>query len=166
MEKKVVSVIKDRKKMIRDTVDKVKCVVVFGLEEAHIEDRLERERKEKEKIRKVLTEVVEEGDRVVGQVEECYRLGKFVENRHRPIKIKFATQVQAEEVLRGSWKLAKREELKKVWISRDLDEEERSLRRELVHEANAKNDDRTEEERKQFYWKVIDLRVRKWYYRK
>ena len=39
IEKKIVSVIKEKKKMVRDTVDKVKCVVLFGIKEDNIEDR-------------------------------------------------------------------------------------------------------------------------------
>ena len=166
MERKIVSVIKEKKKMVRDTVDKVKCVVVFGVKEENIMDRLERDRKEKEKIRQIVTEVVEDEDRAMGQVEEFCRLGKFEENRDRPLKIKFATQIQAEEVVNGAWKLARKDEWKKVWINRDLDEEERIKQRELVGEAKEKNDNRTEEEKKKFYWKAVDLRIRKKYYKK
>ena len=165
MERKIVSVIKEKKKMVRDTVDKVKCVVVFGVKEENIMDRLERDRKEKEKIRQIVTEVVEDEDRAMGQVEEYYRIGKFEENKDRPLKIKFATQLQAEEVVNGAWKLARKDVWKKVWINRDLDEEERIKQRELVGEAKEKNDNRTEEEKK-FYWKAVDLRIRKKYYKK
>ena len=165
MEKKIVNVIKEKKKMVRDTVDKVKCVVMFGVEEGNIVDRMEREKKEKEKIKQIVTEVVEDENRAMGQVEEYYRIGKFEENKNRPLKIKFATQLQAEEVVNGAWKLAKKNEWKKVWINRDLDEEERIKQRELVGEAKEKNDSRTEEEKKKFYWKVVDLRIRKKYYK-
>ena len=58
-----------------------------------------------------------------------------------------------------------KDEGKKVWINRDLDEEERIKQRELVDEAKEKNYNRTEEEKK-FYWKAVDLRIRKKYYRK
>ena len=166
MEKKIVNVIKEKKKMVRDTVDKVKCVVLFGVKEENIVDRLERDRKEKEKIRQIVTEVVEDEDRAMGQVEEYYRIGKFEENKDRPLKIKFATQLQAEEMVNGAWKLARKDVWKKVWINRDLDEEERIKQRELVGEAKEKNDNRTEEEKKKFYWKAVDLRIRKKYYKK
>ena len=166
MESKIVSVIKEKKKMVRDTVDKVKCVILFGVKEENIVDRLERERKEKEKIRKIVTEGVEDEERAMGQVEEFYRIGKFEENKDRPLKIKFATQIQAEEVINGAWKLASKVEWKKVWINRDLDEEERVKQRELIGEAKEKNDSRTEEERKKFYWKVVDLKIRRKYYKK
>ena len=68
-------------------------------------------------------------------MEEYHRIGKFEEKKDRPLKIKFATQVQAEEVLNGAWKLAGVEEFKKVWINKDLDEEEKITLRELVKDA-------------------------------
>ena len=64
-------------------------------------------------------------------------------------------------MLNGAWKLAGVEEFKKVWINKDLDEEERITLRELVKEAKQKNDLRTEEEKERFYWRVRDLRLKK-----
>ena len=69
-------------------------------------------------------------------------------------------------MIRGSWKLAKKEEYKRVWINRDLDEVERRKQKELIGDAKEKNDIRTEEEKKKYYWKVVDLKVVKRYYRK
>ena len=152
--------------MVRDTVDKVKCVVVFDLEENKIEDKQQRERVEKDKICQVISVVAGDEDRALHSVEESYRIGKYEENKQRPVKIKFATQAQAEEVLRGAWKLSRKVELQGVWINRDLDEEERVKQKELVSEAKEKNDIRTEEEQREFYWKVVDLKLIKKKYRK
>ena len=163
---KVINVIKEKKKLVRDTVDKVKCVMVFGVAEEKVLNKNERESKEKEKIKNILEAVTEEGNQAMNMVEEFHRIGKFEEQRDRPLKIKFATQVQAEEVLSGSWRLSGKEEFKNVWINRDLDEEERNKVKELVKEAKQKNDMRTEEEKEKFYWKVRDLRVRKVFIRK
>ena len=82
------------------------------------------------------------------------------------MRIKFKSQTSGEEVINGAWKLARKVEWKKVWINRDLDEEERVKQRELIGEAKEKNDSKTEEERKKFYWKAVDLRLRKKYYKK
>ena len=60
---------------------------------------------EKLKICQVISEVVKDGERALGSVEECFRIGKYEDNKQRPVKIKFATQVQAEEVIRGAWKI-------------------------------------------------------------
>ena len=96
-------------------------------------------------------------------VEEWYRVGKYNEQKSRPLKVKFVSQTQAEEVLNGSWRLAGKEEYKAIWINKDLDEEERLKTRELVTEARLKNDLRTEEEKGKFYWRVRDLKLKKKY---
>ena len=166
MKEKIVSVIKEKKNLVRDTIDKIKCVIVFGVKEEKIVNRMEREEKEKDKIKHIIATVVDDEDQAIRAVEEYHRLGKYEENKDRPIKIKFATQVMAEEVLNGAWKLARKEEYKKVWINRDLDGDEREKLKELVQEAKQKNDSRSVEEREQFYWKVRDLRLKKIHYRR
>ena len=121
---------------------------------------------EQTKINEIIAEVVEDGESAMSSVEEQYRIGKYEENKNRPIKLKFATQALAEEVIRGAWRLSKKDEYKGVWINRDLDEVERVKQKELVNEAKEKNDIRTEEEKKEFYWKVLDLKLIKKKYRK
>jgi len=41
------------------------------------------------------------------------------------MKVKFRSQVKACKILSRAWKLAQREEYKKIWIRRDMNEEER-----------------------------------------
>ena len=55
------------------------------------------------------------------------------------------------------------EEYKKVWIRKDMNKEEREEENELKKSAKEKNEARTEMEKRKFYWRVIDLRLRKWY---
>ena len=113
----VINVIKQEKRLVRDTVEKVKCLVIFGIPEEKILNKMEREEKEKEKVKKVL--VAASGDEgITGiKVEDIFRIGKFEENKSRPVRIKFATQSMAEDILYGSWRLAGKEELKNVWIN-------------------------------------------------
>ncbi len=66
-----------------------------------------------------------EDSQVVKQVEEFHRIGKYEEEKMRPIRIRFSTQVQAEEVINGSWRLSEDEEYKNVWINRDMEKIER-----------------------------------------
>ena len=162
----VINVIKQEKRLVRDTVEKVKCLVIFGIPEEKILNKMEREEKEKEKVKKVLVAASEDEGITGIKVEDIFRIGKFEENKNRPVRIKFATQSMAEEILYGSWRLAGKEELKNVWINKDLDEGERLKVRELVEEAKQKNDSRTEEEKLKFYWKVRDWQVRKRFYKK
>ena len=161
----MVSVIKEKEKLVRDTVDKVKCVVIFGIKEEKNVNRLEREQKEKEKVNEVLKEVIDE-NQPMGMVEEVYRIGKFEEGKYRPIKIKFTTQARAEEVISNAPKLAGKEKFKKVWINRDMDRDERDVLKTLVEQAKQKNLERTEEEQEQFYYQVRDLKIRKKFFKK
>ena len=139
--------------------------MLFGLKEEKIMNRTEREQKEKDSLGEVMR-LVTEDDQAVGAVEEFHRIGTFEEGKERPMRVKFATQAMAETVINSTWRLSGVERYKRVWINRDMDRQEREELRELVEEARQKNSQRTEEERKQFYWKVRDLRLRRIYVRK
>ena len=166
IKEQVVQVIKEKEKFVRTTIDRVKCTVIFGVKESKITNRVEREDMEKNRIRQVLSTIVDDPEEALKFVEEYHRLGKYEEDKDRPIKIKFATQSYAEEVLSKAWKLAQVKEFRRVWISKDLDIEEREIQRNLVIEAKQKNEQRTEEEKKKFCWRVRDLRMKKYFYRK
>ena len=51
------------------------------------------------------------------------------------MKIRLKLQASAEEILAGSWRLARKETFKKVWLRRDLNEEERVKLYELWEET-------------------------------
>ena len=146
-------------------MDKKKCVVVYGMKEENLPHRFERERSERLNVGKVVNEVKSEGSNLENEIEEFRRLGKYVPGKMRPLKIKFKSQIDAEEALAGASRLAKREEYKSVWIKKDLNEEERAKESEIWQEAKTKNGTRTESEKKVFYWKVMDMKLRKWYIR-
>ena len=44
-----------------------------------------------------------------------------------------------------------------------MNEEERKKEKELIIEAQAKNGERTEEQKERFFWRVMDLKLRKWW---
>lgn len=160
IKEKVVKVIKEKERLVRDTVDKVKCIVIFGVREDKETNRLERDLQEKEKVKGVLIEILED-DQTMNTVEEFHRIGKYQEGKDRPLKIKFVTQAKAEEVLRNAWKLAKKERFKRVWINKDMDREERDELKKLVEQMKQKNLERTEEEKEQFFYQVRDQKIRK-----
>ena len=160
IKEKVVKVIKEKERLVRDTVDKVKCIVIFGVREDKETNRLERDLQEKEKVKGVLIEILED-DQAMNTVEEFHRIGKYQEGKDRPLKIKFVTQAKAEEVLSNAWKLAKKERFKRVWINKDMDREERDELKKLVEQMKQKNLERTEEEKEQFFYQVRDQKIRK-----
>jgi len=161
--KAVIKVIKEKENIVRDTVDKKKCVVIFGVKEKMLPVRPIREKDEMKVVKDILKVVQEENSDQDEEIEEVSRLGRYEEGGMRPMKVKFRSQVKACEILSRSWKLAQREEYKKIWIKRDMNEEERANMNELLQEAKQKNETRTEEEKKMFYWKVRDQRMIKWY---
>ncbi len=98
---------------MRDTEEKYKQVIVFSLKEEKIVSSIQREEKEKNLLNKLLKKVKGEDSQVVNQVQEFHRIGKYEEEKMRPIRIRFATQVQAE-VINGSWRLYGDKEYKNV----------------------------------------------------
>lgn len=71
----------------------------------------------------------------------------------------------AEYVLKQARKLAKIEGMKEIWIKRDINEEEINKLKELREETKAKNAERMQEQVERFMWKVIDLRIRKQWFK-
>lgn len=162
IEKRVVQIIKEKDKLVRDTVQKKMCVVVFGAKEKNIPMKINREKEEVLRAKEIISQVAE-GEEITEQIEEVHRIGKYEEGRERPMRIRFMTQTAAEHVLKRTGKLAKIEEMKKIWIRRDMNEEERNKLKELRVEAQTKNETRTQEQTKKFIWRVVDEKVRKWW---
>lgn len=61
--------------------------------------------------------------------------------------------------------VSKTETYKKVWVRKDRSVEERNTIRDLKNQAKEKNEARSEEEKNKFFWRVIDMDLRKWYRR-
>ena len=166
MEKKVVGVLKKNEGLVRDAAEKKKSMVLFGHKEIKQSIKGLRERDELKKAKEIIAKLnTETDDKYEEEIEEVFRLGKYVEGGARPLKIRFRSQNTVEELLWRTGRLSKEEELKNLWLRRDINEEERNRLKELVKTAKEKNDERTEEEKKAFFWRVLDLRLRKWYIR-
>ena len=164
--KAVVRVIKEKQGLVRDTVEKKKCVVVFGIKDEKMPVRYDREKFEKKIAVDIVKEVEDEGKKLEEEIEEVVRIGKYNEGGQRPMKIRFKSQSTAEEILGRSWRLANKDAYKNIWIKKDMTEEERAKTKELIDEAKEKNANRTEEEKNVFFWRVLDMRIRKWYLRR
>ncbi len=85
---------------------KKKCIIVVGVKEIKEINKAVREKELKEMVNKVMGKVQEKGRRLVNEVEEYHRVGKFTGEVHRPIRIKSKSQKEAEEALAGAWRLA------------------------------------------------------------
>lgn len=160
MKKEVVQVLKEKEDVVRGIVEKKQCVVAFGVKQKEHSTKVERKREEMEIAKKIVGHVEDEA---VEDIEDVYRLGQYKEGKLRPLKIKFRSQQAASKVIQRAWKLSGSEEYGKVWIREDLSEDERAKRGELYQESKEKNGQRTEEEKANFYWRVLDGRLRKWF---
>lgn len=159
----VIKVIKEKHGLVRDAVEKKRCVVLFGVKEKKNPVRHVREKEEKEVAAKIVEAAQAEDKSMEAEIEEVQRMGKYQEGGQRPLRVRFRSQNSAEEVLAGAWRLSKCEDHKDVWIKRDMNNEERERTRELVKEAKEKNSLRSETEKEKFRWRVMDMKLRKWY---
>ena len=90
VEKTVLKVIKEKPNVVRDSVEKKKCVIVFGLKEEALPIRNVREQHERKVAEEVVEVVCEEqdgGSKISEEIEEVFHLGKYEENKSRPLKI-------------------------------------------------------------------------------
>ena len=161
MAKKVVKIIKEKDNIVRDTVQKKMCVVIFGDKEKNIPNRVIREREELKRAKEILGKVMEEEEdenRDI-HIEEIHRIGKYT----RPMKIRLNSQAAAEFILKRTGLLRKAEGMKDIYIRREMNEEERNKVKELKEEAKAKHEERTKEQAEKFIWRVVDMKIRKWW---
>ena len=161
----VTKVIKEKENLVRDTVDKKKCLVIYGLNEKKNMIRFAREKEEKELVKEIIRVVQDEGQNLEAEIEEIHRIGKYIEGGKRPIKVKMTSQMKMEEILARTGKLAEHQEYKDIWIKREMNLEERDKEKQLRSEARQKNEQLSETEKRKFYWRVLDMRLRKWYLR-
>ena len=161
----VIKVIKEKEDLVRDAVDKKKCLVIFGLQEKKNPVTFVREKEEKEVVKKIISVIQDEEQGLEKEIEEIYRLGKYSEGSRRPLKVKLRSQVGVEEILARTGKLAGNTEYGHIWVKRDMNQEERERERKLRNEAKEKNEQRTETEKKKFFWRVLDMKLKKWYIR-
>ena len=160
----VIQVIKEKENLVRDTVDKKKCMVIFGLQEKRNPVKMVREREKEELVRNIVLLVQDEEQGLEREIEVVYRIGKYKEGDKRPIKVKMRQQVVIEEILARTGKLAENHDYKNIWIKRDMNLEKRKREKELRNEAKEKKqeEDRDREERILLEcW----MRLRKWYLR-
>ena len=105
--------------------------VIFGLPEKRNPVKFVREREEKEVVNRIITMIQDDDQELEKEVEEVYRLGRYSEGSKRPVKIKMRSQVGVEEIIARSGKLARSSEFNKIWIKRDMNQEDREKERKL-----------------------------------
>ena len=163
IKKEVKDVIRQKARFVKHTVDMQKAVVLFGVKEENIINRIDRDKKELSKVTDLL-KVLSEDDDDIG-IEEFSRLGKYAENVNRPLKVTLQSSSMVETVLRNVRRIKQSDQWKHVWINRCMTKEDREKLREKVQEAKQKNSERSEEEEAHFFYKVIGMQVKKLWHR-
>lgn len=161
----VVKVIKEKENVIRDTVDKNRTVILFGLEEKEIKEQDVRKERLWSDVTKVLKELDDIGRDWRSEIEEMHRLGLYEANGKRPVKIKLKVKAVAEEISMKAWKLSKDDNLKKYGIRKDMTRNEREELKDRLEGVKQKNEERSEAEKEIFFWKLVGKEVKKWFIR-
>ena len=95
----MVQVIKEKHNLVRETVDKKKCVVVFGVIEKRNPVKFVRDREDMEIAKGVINKIQDKNQELEKDIEEVFRIGNYVEGRHRPIKIKLKSQTTVRRII-------------------------------------------------------------------
>ncbi|MPC17894.1 hypothetical protein E2C01_010763 [Portunus trituberculatus] len=120
-----------------------------------------REREERELAKTIIKQAQDSTEELDQEVEEVIKLERYSEGGRRPVKVIKKSQVAVEEIMTRKGKLADDTEHKDIWIKRDL--EGREKEKVLRSVTNEKNEKRGEIEKKNFYWQVLDVKLKKWY---
>ncbi|MPC38854.1 hypothetical protein E2C01_032370 [Portunus trituberculatus] len=110
--------------------------------------------KEKEDLVQDSTQELEQ------EVEEMIRLEISSEGSRKPMKVRIKSQVAVEEIMTRKGKLANDTEHKDIWIKRDMNLEEREKEKVLRSEGKEKKTRKGWIEKKNFYWRVLDMRLK------
>ncbi|MPC68202.1 hypothetical protein E2C01_062400 [Portunus trituberculatus] len=133
----VIQVIKE-KDLVRDTVDKRKSFVIFGMKEKKNPNKFTREREKRELAKTIIKQVQDSMQELDQEMEEVIRLRRYSEGGRRPMKVKMRSQVAVEEIMARKEKLAYDTEHKDIWIKRDMSLEERKKEKVLRSKAKEK----------------------------
>lgn len=164
IKKEVKEVIRKNPKLIRETIDMNKSIIIIGTQEKEMNNRIIRDKAELSNIMNIMNKISQ--DITEKDIEEFHRVGKYELGKHRPMKVTFQSANIMEEVLRNAKNLKDEEEMKKIWIRRCLNKEDRETLKVKIEEAKQKNEARTEEQESLFFFKVVGLQVKKWYINK
>lgn len=162
IKKEVKNVIRQNAKFVKDTVDMNKAIVIHGLEDKEIRDRITRDKEEIKNITEIVTSITKDEEGEV-EMEEFHRLGRYESNQTRPLKVILTQSNMVETVLKNARKLKDSDEWNHIRIHRCLTKEDRELLKDKREEAKQKNEDRTDEEERHFFYRVVGMQVKKWW---
>ena len=145
-------------------------LVVYGLPESAAADAEAKMAEDNVKV----TEIVEAVEAADCKFAVKHRAGKPMPDKVRPLIISFDTPQMRDKVILNAKKLSGKDKFKKVYLAPDLTKRQReddaAKEAELKAEANAKNEDLSDEEKNSFEYRVVGprgkRRIGKWWTRR
>ena len=138
-------------------------LVVYGVAESERVTGAEKQAEDVEKMTKLAEEI---GVKLKGAVEVRYRAGKKLPNatRPRPMVVRIEDEDTRERILSNARKLARKDEWKEVFVSRDLTYKQRmeanKLEEKLRKDADRLNDEAKKDGRGGGSYRVVGVRAR------
>ena len=161
-EKAVVGVIRKKENVMREAVDRERCIMVYGDIEEHAVDMRERKKKDFRKVQEVMKTIDEDEEGWQSQMEDVSRIGKCIKGEMRPMRVQLRSRAIVEEIMSHSWRLNVGP-MKYIRLRRDLNVEQRKKVKELQSKAESENNKLSEEDKEKFFWRVKDGKLRKWF---
>ena len=157
--------IKENAAIIREECDRAKSIIISGIPEPNIESAVKRQDHLKKEIGKIFDAIKDPEDKWMEEVLDIKRLGKYITEKgtsnKRPVKVRFDQERTAREVIALAKKLSKVEEMKGIYINKDLSASERIKLRELRGKAREENESRSEEQARNYFFAVRRGKVMK-----
>jgi len=148
---------------IANLADVNKDIVILGHEEKVVEDGIERYNEDKKLIVDILKVINPEF--AEQNIIAHRRLGLFEKGKKRPLKVTFLNKQIVTDIIKKAKVLATHEEYKKIWIRENMTKDDRVTLQKKLEEVKNKNEQRTEEEKNLFIWRVRGLQAKQIYYR-
>ena len=137
---------------MRDRESRKDNILVYNIPEAESSIAEERGKQDRDEIYCLADSI--KADMRENDIKFMTRLGKYEENKNRPILMAVRYSPLKDYLLNNAYKL-KHGRYENVRITKDLTKRQRDEELQLIEEAKKRNSDLSEEEKKNFEWKVI-----------
>ena len=103
--KNVVKIIQKKENIVRDTVERNKCVVMFGDIEQEQKNKHVRKQEVMDKAKEILHKINADERPLTDEIEEITRIGKYRNGEMGPMRSKFMSKNVVEEISGVTWRL-------------------------------------------------------------
>ena len=149
------------RKEIEREENRKRNLILMGHREEFNKMKDDRKGREREYIEKLIKEMLgKEGNKIE---YNAHRLGLFSGETKRPIKMTFRDIETVDKILKNGYKIKQLKGNEKLTLRRDLTQKERTELNEKLKEARDMNNQRSDTEKEQFFYKVVEGNIVKRY---